>query len=133
MLYVVGDSLPKTDFLTCIDQVIVLTMATLAMIGISSTAIFLVSNSHNMEVATRWNNYVAVVASSIYVLANAWLLLLPWCRKNSALKILAKDSVNTEEAAALERATTVGHIGISQSGVPAGDFKYWTMETLRRR
>ena len=29
MLYVVGESLPKTDFLTCIDQVIVLTMVTL--------------------------------------------------------------------------------------------------------
>jgi len=39
MLYVVGEALPKTDFLTRIDAVIVMTTVTLTFAGITSLAL----------------------------------------------------------------------------------------------
>lgn len=90
MLYVVGESLPKTDFLTCIDQVIVLTMATLAAVGVFSCAIFLVASAHGEEAAAWWNKFLAATVAVAYCAGNMIFLLRPWMHKISAVKQLSR-------------------------------------------
>lgn len=119
-------------------------MTTLAMIGVSSTAIYLVSKSHNLEAATHLNNYLALASACIYGIGNLWLLLVPWCRKRSALKILSKDFAPLDnvgddgieagtEPEALVSASTVAQTQVnSLLGMGSDGYKYWTMETLRR-
>eukprot|EP01046_Picozoa_sp_COSAG06_P044168 COSAG06_NODE_5907_length_3217_cov_4.295382_6_plen_104_part_00 len=64
MLYVVGESLPKTDFLTKIDQSIVLTTATVAFTGGASRMIILLHNHRDEKIAHWWNT-AAFIASSL--------------------------------------------------------------------
>ena len=90
MLYVVGESLPKTDFLTCIDQVIVLTMATLAAVGVFSCLIFLVGSEYGEAAAAWWNKVLAATVAVAYFAGNLMFLLRPWLHKISAAKTLSR-------------------------------------------
>ena len=56
MLYVVGESLPKTDLLTRIDKVIVLTTSCLVTIGITSVVLHRQSNT-DLDRAEEWNTW----------------------------------------------------------------------------
>ena len=71
MLYVVGASLPKTDFLTKIDTVIVLTTLSLAFTGLASLILAKVHKSAGQEAAERWNLILEVGLIVSYALANA--------------------------------------------------------------
>ena len=54
MLYVVGESLPKTDLLTRIDKVIVLTTSCLVITGITSVVLHRQSE-RDLDRAEEWN------------------------------------------------------------------------------
>ena len=79
MLYVVGAALPKTDFLTKIDIVIVLTTISLAFTGLASLLRATVHRDAGKEVAERWNKIVeTLLIGGVYFLANM-LIFGPAC------------------------------------------------------
>ena len=55
MLYVVGGDLPKTDFLTKIDAVIVITTCLIGWCGIASLIINKIHDDHGADAARDWN------------------------------------------------------------------------------
>lgn len=81
MLYVVGATLPKTDFLTKIDCVIVLTTVSLAFTGLASVLLAQLHAHAGEDVATRWNLKVVVSLVSAYLFANLWIFLPPCFKK----------------------------------------------------
>eukprot|EP01050_Picozoa_sp_SAG11_P004525 SAG11_NODE_291_length_11180_cov_102.040155_16_plen_398_part_00 len=84
MLYVVGAALPKTDFLTKIDVVIVLTTLSLAFIGVASLALAKVHKDSGVDVADKWNLIIEIALILCYFLANLWIFLPPCLRQLSA-------------------------------------------------
>ena len=70
MLYVVGEALPKTDFLTKIDTVIVITTSTLFFTGIAAVALKKVHKVLGEEQANHYNFIVECVLGGSYTLAN---------------------------------------------------------------
>jgi hypothetical protein len=85
MLYVVGEALPKTDFLTKIDQVIVISTVSLASTGIVSMALAKLHKERGEEVADRWNMIAAIGLSGFYVLANLVIFVPAWWNQRSAV------------------------------------------------
>jgi hypothetical protein len=81
MLYVVGAALPKTDFLTKIDTVIVMTTVSLAFTGIASLALAKMHKEMGANVADDWNLATEVSLVSLYVLANIWIFAPPCTRQ----------------------------------------------------
>jgi hypothetical protein len=77
MLYVVGAALPKTDFLTKIDTVIVMTTVSLALTGIASLALAKVHKDMGVDAANDWNLGMEVSLISAYVLTNFWIFAPP--------------------------------------------------------
>jgi hypothetical protein len=90
MLYVVGEALPKTDFLTKIDAVIVLTTCSLAFTGIASLALAKVHEKLGQEVADLWNFYVEIGMIVGYVLFNLVIFVPTWMKQRSAIKRLSE-------------------------------------------
>lgn len=80
MLYVVGAALPKTDFLTKIDTVIVVTTASLVFTGNASLALAKMNKEFGADVADDWNLSIEVSLISMYVLANLCISMPP-CSK----------------------------------------------------
>ena len=77
MLYVVGATLPKTDFLTKINTVIVMTTVSLAFTGIASLGIAQLHTALGPDVARDWNLSIEVSLISMYVLANLRIFMPP--------------------------------------------------------
>jgi hypothetical protein len=77
MLYVVGASLPKTDFLTKIDVVIVMTTISLAFTGLASLGIAHIHVEVGEDVARDWNWGMEISLIAVYVLANIWIFMPP--------------------------------------------------------
>lgn len=72
MLYVVGASLPRTDFLTKIDIVIVLTTTLLVIIGITSVVVHRVAKKDDaaLAMAEKWNTRIEVGLLALYATIN---------------------------------------------------------------
>ena len=85
MLYVVGEALPRTDFLTKIDIVIVISTVSLAITGIASLILAKVHKEMGQEVADRWNFIVEVGLIAFYVLANLVIFVPAWLAQRSAV------------------------------------------------
>ena len=70
MLYVVGEHLPKTDFLTIVDQVIVVTTCSLFLMGLGSCIIFFVHRKFGEELAQQvnWGFGIFLTACILYSL-----------------------------------------------------------------
>jgi hypothetical protein len=81
MLYVVGAALPKTDFLTKIDTVIVMTTVSLAFTGVASLVLAKMNKEMVANVADDWNLGMEVSLVSLYVLANFWIFAPPCIRQ----------------------------------------------------
>jgi hypothetical protein len=81
MLYVLGAALPKTDFLTKIDTVIVMTTVSLAFTGIASLALAKMNKEMGVVVADDWNLATEVSLISLYVLCNFWIFAPPCIRQ----------------------------------------------------
>ena len=75
MLYVVGESLPKTDFLTKVDVVIVLTTGSLLFIGIGSVALARVHSEYGVETANLANSIFGWALVVVNVIANIVVFL----------------------------------------------------------
>jgi hypothetical protein len=86
MLYVVGDSLPKTHFLTRVDKLIVSTILTISMSGLLSRAIYSVHVGQGKVMAGKWNLRVEIILLVLYTVSNLRVFGPPWLkmRKNIA-------------------------------------------------
>ena len=78
VLYVVGGSLPKTDFLTAVDQIIVLTLVTQLAIALSCLIDFKLFTSGQHELAQRTNSLFLNGTIMMYIIINM-AILLPVC------------------------------------------------------
>ena len=72
MLYVVGEALPKTDFLTKIDKIIVLTTVSLVGGGLSSLVISLTHTQYGVKAATSLNTVTEVCLILVHILMRYW-------------------------------------------------------------
>jgi hypothetical protein len=88
MLYVVGAALPKTDFLTKIDTVIVLTTVSLAFTGLASSALAQVHHDSGEEVAKQCNLILVASLISMYVVANLSIFVPPCIRQRQGVRRL---------------------------------------------
>jgi hypothetical protein len=89
MLYVVGATLPKTDFLTKIDVVIVLSTCSLAFTGVVSLGLAKLHEESGADLAKDWNLRVEILLVSLYVLTNLWIFLPPCLNQKRAARQLA--------------------------------------------
>ena len=70
MLYVVGDALPKPDFLTKIDLIITVNTLLLAVACIAVSHIAHVAEKDGLDKAQKWNDTVLYVCLVVYILFN---------------------------------------------------------------
>jgi hypothetical protein len=89
MLYVVGSSLPKLNFLTTIDAVIVLTTLTITFTGIISLVLVQVEADLGKGAAERWNLIAEVTIIALYVMANMITFGQPYLKLRRAVAKLA--------------------------------------------
>lgn len=85
LLYVVGECLPKTDFLTGIDLVIVLTLVSIAFTGLASVALRDIHEARGVEMAERWNLILELGVCSLYTLGNLAIFLPALWRQRGKL------------------------------------------------
>ena len=78
MLYVVGDSLPKTHFLTRVDKLIVSTIVTISLSGLLSRMIYSIHMSRDQATAEQWNFWVERGLAMLYVISNIYVFGPPW-------------------------------------------------------
>lgn len=110
MLYTLGEGLPKTDFLTTVDKIIVLTIVSLGVGGVSSTLLYLYVNEGNLpvdnnviidmskkpigqrdETAAAVNQLVALSTIGTFVFANIVVFVPVVLRANSRKGELARN------------------------------------------
>ena len=85
MLYVVGSSLPKVNFLTTIDVVIVLTTLTITFTGIISLVLVKVEADLGKGAAERCNLIAEVAIIALYVMANLIIFGQPYLKLRRAV------------------------------------------------
>ena len=85
MLYVVGSALPKTDFLTRIDLVILLTTCSLAAIGLGSCVIAWLHAHLGPATATEVNLGLEIATLVVNLFGNLALLLPPRQKQRAAI------------------------------------------------
>jgi hypothetical protein len=90
MLYVVGDSLPKTHFLTRVDKLIVSTIMTISLSGLLSRLIFSVHQRQGKEVAEKLNQWIEVSLVALYTISNLWAFGPPFLKMHHSP--LARDA-----------------------------------------
>ena len=100
MLYVVGEALPKTDFLTKIDKVIVLTTCTLATIGVASCFLYLLhlSGEEGKEQAKWWNVAIGFFLSILFTISNSWIFLPSCFRQMTTIAALKSSYAQVGDA-----------------------------------
>ena len=92
MLYVVGDSLPKTHFLTRVDKLIVSTIVTISLSGLLSRMIYSIHMSRDQAAAEKWNFWVETALAALYVSSNIYVFGPPWfLMRRSVSKLLQAD------------------------------------------
>jgi hypothetical protein len=89
MLYVVGDSLPKTHFLTRVDKLIVSTIMTISLSGLLSRLIFSVHQRQGKEVAEKLNQWIEVSLVALYTISNLWAFGPPFLKMRKHFAKLA--------------------------------------------
>jgi hypothetical protein len=97
MLYVVGSALPKTDFLTKIDKVIILTTVSLACVGLAARYLSRVFNNHGVEVANTWNTIIEVGLVATYFISNCIIFLPAWWSQRSTIQKLQSFEYDKQE------------------------------------
>ena len=89
MLYVVGDALPKVDFLTKIDMIIFLCIGSLLVIGMSSRVLFIMDRDWDMsEMAVTINLWTEIILYLFLIIANIFIFFPPCCRKSRLVREL---------------------------------------------
>ena len=83
MLYVVGEFLPKTDFLTKVDQCIVMTTMLLPGLGITVFVTAEVDASSRPALAEQINQWAAILLAGGWLAANIQDIEQFWVRTPS--------------------------------------------------
>jgi hypothetical protein len=108
MLYVVGESLPKTDFLTKIDRVIVISTVSLASTGFASV---LTAKLHEdaPQVAELWNFRIEMTLMLAYMILNMIIFFPSWRRQRQIVQALSTggETLNMEASSASNTYTAV--------------------------
>jgi len=98
MLYVVGEHLPKTDFLISVDLVIIVTSVALLAACVSAYVVQKVSKQGEKEdrelQADSLNMALGVGIIVMQVLANALILIPPWFRRRRNTRRLQEGLLN---------------------------------------
>lgn len=97
-LFVVGESLPKVDFLTRIDKVIMASLGTITAVGLESGGIYVAAVYYPVEVAERANWICGMVTAIIYIAINI-LLFVPAMRHRERRVLSWMDSVASQQTA----------------------------------
>lgn len=80
MLYVVGEALPKTDFLTKIDWLIVTTIIAVVSTGMWSVPVY---KLQDRVLAQHFNDVFFVVSTAVYCGINIAVLIPPWLEQRN--------------------------------------------------
>eukprot|EP00933_Yihiella_yeosuensis_P039667 TRINITY_DN33785_c0_g1_i1.p1 TRINITY_DN33785_c0_g1~~TRINITY_DN33785_c0_g1_i1.p1 ORF type:complete len:392 (+),score=48.49 TRINITY_DN33785_c0_g1_i1:71-1246(+) len=133
MLYVVQSYLPPTNFLTCIDQVVVGTTILLVCAGIGSVILAKVEEDSGVEVALLWNQRGALGFSIFYVLVNFCIFTPSWFRKVNKMKSLAGRAESGDGGKEQDSPRSV----LLDGGTPGEDkkhdfFQYLPLDSLSR-
>jgi competence protein ComGC len=143
MLYTVGASLPKTDFLTKIDIVIVLTIVSLALTGLAVLVIAKVHEDAGAKTAERWNRIVEVTLIVSFVLANLIIFVPAWVRQRKAMADLSQSKRKVSDRVAQTNplddgiedpsVTATGPVGLWASGIVEEGHDYCVLRDLVSR
>jgi hypothetical protein len=90
MLYVVDQALPKTDFLTQIDAIIVLTTCMLLALGIATVVLYRMSQT-DQDYAELWNLRLEVGLFVFYWFVNLIMFIPAYLRQRAVIKALETD------------------------------------------
>lgn len=90
MLYVVDQTLPKTDFLTQIDTIIVLTTCMLLALGIATVVLYRISLT-DQDYAELWNLRLEVGLFVFYWLVNLIMFIPAYLRQRAVIEALETD------------------------------------------
>jgi len=114
MLYVVGESLPRTDFLTKIDVVIVLTTTWLVIIGIVSVVLNRVARKDeaSLLLAEKWNTRIEVGLLVLYAIINSAIFAPSWWTQRKQRKLLDQKE---PDAPALKAAGALSGFGFEET------------------
>lgn len=97
MLYVVGEALPRTDFLTKVDWAIMLTTCLIAVTGTMTHVLLWVEINVGPEQATTANQWTAVGVATIYVVGNLLIFAPPLLRARSKKYLLTREALPNEK------------------------------------
>eukprot|EP01052_Picozoa_sp_SAG31_P033167 SAG31_NODE_3714_length_3957_cov_3.388025_4_plen_405_part_00 len=88
MLYVVSVDLPKTDFLTKIDKIIVVNLIFLGATALTTVVIADVHARSGEDVANHWNKVLEVIFVALYVLVNVIIFVPAFIKKRRTMSRL---------------------------------------------
>eukprot|EP00038_Savillea_parva_P015250 m.13488 g.13488 ORF g.13488 m.13488 type:complete len:401 (-) comp3049_c0_seq1:162-1364(-) len=95
-LYVIAEMLPKVEFLTRIDQVILVTLIGMTLCGINAWTVFLIEDQYDVKLAQKVNWIVGTTLASLYVVLNVVLLLPGLWHKRRMLHVWRSKAASTE-------------------------------------
>ena len=100
-LHVVGESLPKTDFLTLIDKAILLSTVNIVIIGVEAWVIGAVANT-DYAAAEKWDRIIMVGLAVLYGVTNLYIVAPPVYRHWRAMWLLDHAPVGEQGGELLE-------------------------------
>eukprot|EP00037_Helgoeca_nana_P014339 m.133888 g.133888 ORF g.133888 m.133888 type:complete len:398 (-) comp22504_c0_seq2:213-1406(-) len=85
-LYVIAEMLPKVEFLTRIDQIVLVTLIGMTLCGIEAWTVFLIDDQYSTRLARKVNWIFGLSLAGVYIFFNL-IILLPGIRlKQRALE-----------------------------------------------
>ena len=96
LLFVVADALPKTDFLTAVDVVIMIATVSLGLSGVASCVLSSMHKHKGEELAAWWNHTCIIGLSAVFVLGNLACFLPSMQRKRKQVKMLEGGATNDD-------------------------------------
>eukprot|EP00040_Diaphanoeca_grandis_P005885 m.34939 g.34939 ORF g.34939 m.34939 type:complete len:419 (-) comp17058_c0_seq4:103-1359(-) len=89
-LYFISESLPKVDFLTRIDKIVVWSLITMTLCGVEAWVCYLIDIVYGRDTALMFNWISVVVLAAVYIMVNVVLLVPGHRRKQRKLASLQK-------------------------------------------
>ena len=101
LLYVVGDHVPRVDFLTTIDRMIFITLFLLLWLGIESAAVYYGEERYGLSLkVVRQIDTIAGLSTFIgYLLLLAFIIIPARWRQTEAMRVIETEIANSDEGA----------------------------------
>ena len=101
LLYVVGDHVPRVDFLTTIDRMIFITLFLLLWLGIESAAVYYGEARYGLSLKTvRHIDTIAGLATFIgYLLLLVFIIVPARWRQTEAMRVIESEIAGSDEGA----------------------------------